>query len=74
MVRDFEQSFVRFVRAQSQTTRAELLALPYSGDLQARFEAQARESLTKQEAIEAGDTMPFEQYRIQYLAPERLGR
>ena len=38
------------------------------------FEAQARESIAKQEAIEAADTMPFEQYRQQYLAPERLGR
>jgi hypothetical protein len=51
-----------------------LLALPYAAELHARFEAQARESIAKQEAIEAGDTMPFEQYRQQYLAPERLGR
>ena len=74
MTRDFEQSFVRFVRAQSQATRTRLLALPYAAELNARFEAQARESIAKQEAIEAGDTMPFEQYRQQYLAPERLGR
>lgn len=74
MVRDFEDSFVRFVRAQSQSTRAALLALPYGPELQARFEAQASESLTKQAAIEAADTLPFEQYRIQYLAPGRLGR
>jgi glutamate--cysteine ligase len=74
MTRDFEQSFVRFVRAQSQATRTRMLALPYAAELNARFEALARESIAKQEAIEAGDTMPFEQYRQQYLAPERLGR
>ena len=74
MTRDFDQSFVRFIRAQSQSTRAQLLALPYGAELQARFEAQARESIARQEAIEAADTLPFEQYRLQYLAPERLGR
>jgi glutamate--cysteine ligase len=26
-----------------------------------------------QKAIEAADTMPFEQYRQQYISPERLG-
>ena len=74
MTRDFEQSYVRFVRAQSQATRSRLMALPYTAELQARFEAQARQSLARQQEIEAGDTMPFEIYRQQYLAPERLGR
>jgi glutamate--cysteine ligase len=74
MTSDFDQSFVRFVRAQSQATRARLLALPYAVELHARFEAQARESIARQEAIEAMDSLPFEQYRQQYLAPERLGR
>jgi glutamate--cysteine ligase len=74
MTRDFEQSYVRFTRAQSQATRAQLMALPYTAELQARYAAEARESLAAQERIEAGDTMPFEQYRQAYLAPERLGR
>jgi glutamate--cysteine ligase len=73
MTRDFEQSYVRFARAQSQATRARLMVLPYTADLQARFEAQARQSLARQEEIEAGDSMPFEIYRQQYLAPARLG-
>jgi glutamate--cysteine ligase len=73
MTRDFDQSFVRFVRAQSQATRSQLLALPYGAALHARFEAQAQASVASQEAIEAADTLPFEQYRLQYLAPERLG-
>ena len=73
MGRDFDQSFVRFVRAQSQATRGQVLALPYAAELQARFEVQASESIARQEAIEAADTLPFEQYRLQYLAPERLG-
>ena len=37
------------------------------------MQREARESIAAQERIEAGDTMPFEAYRQQYLAPERLG-
>jgi glutamate--cysteine ligase len=74
MARDFAQSFVRFARAQSQAAREQVLALPYQAELQARFEAQALASIAEQERIEAADTLPFEQYRLQYLAPERLGR
>lgn len=73
MERDFGRSYIAFVRAQSRTLRSRLMALPYPSELQARFEAQARRSLARQEEIEAGDTLPFEQYRQQYLAPERLG-
>jgi glutamate--cysteine ligase len=74
MQRDFESSYTRFVRAQSQATRERLLALPYPPTMQARFEAMARESVEQQCRIEAADTMPFEIYRQQYLAAERLGR
>jgi glutamate--cysteine ligase len=73
MTQDFDDSFVRFMAAQSATTRDRLLALPYADALQARFEAQAAESVEKQAQIEAADTMPFEIYRQQYLAPHRLG-
>ena len=72
--RDFDSSFVRFGRAQSAAARTQLLSRPYDAALQARFEALARESIDSQLAIEAADSMPFEQYRQEYLAPERLGR
>lgn len=74
MRRDFDRSYVRFTRAQSQALRSQIMALPYSDTLHARFEAEARASLAEQDRIEASDTLPFEQYRQQYLAPERLGR
>ena len=73
MTQDFDDSFVRFMGAQSAATRERLLALPYADALQARFEAQAAESVQRQAEIEAADTMPFEIYRQQYLAPHRLG-
>ena len=70
---DFEGSFVRFTRAQSVQTRNLLLGLPWSDAQQQRFEAMARESVQEQRRIEAADTMPFEIYRQEYLAPRRLG-
>jgi glutamate--cysteine ligase len=73
MHEDFEDSYVRFTRAQSAQTRNTLLGLPWSAELQARFEALARASVEEQQRIEAADTMPFEIYRQAYLSPDRLG-
>ena len=73
MARDFDSSYVAFTRAQSQQTRNALLALPFSAEMQARFAALTKASLEEQKRIEAGDTLPFEQYRQQYLSVERLG-
>jgi glutamate--cysteine ligase len=61
-----------FVRAHSLRTRAHMLALDLPADVAARMAALATESLAGQARIEAADTMPFEIYRQQYLAPERL--
>ena len=73
MADDFDNSYVRFTRAQSVQTRNMLLGLPWTPALQQQFEALARESVLEQQRIEAADTMPFEIYRQQYLAPHRLG-
>ena len=61
-----------FVRAQSQRTRAHMLELDLPADVAAHMAELATESLAEQARIEAADTMPFETYRQQYLAPERL--
>jgi glutamate--cysteine ligase len=73
MEQDFGNSFLAFTRAQSEQTRAKLLALPFSAAQQARFAALSAQSLRDQRGIEAADTMPFEIYRQQYIAAERLG-
>ena len=73
MARDHDNSFIAFTRAQSQQTKAKLLALPFSAAQQASFEALSEQSLQDQQEIEAADTMPFEVYRQQYISPERLG-
>ena len=61
-----------FVRAHSLRTRAHLLALDLPANVAAHLGELAEESLAEQARIEAADTMPFEIYRQQYLAPERL--
>jgi glutamate--cysteine ligase len=73
MANDFDSSYVRFTRAQSVQTRNMLLGLPWTAAQEQQFEAMARESVQQQRRIEAEDTMPFEIYRQEYLAPRRLG-
>jgi glutamate--cysteine ligase len=73
MARDHQNSFTQFARAQSELAKSKLLRLPFTGNLQAKLEAVARQSVQDQLAVEAADTMPFEVYRQQYVSPERLG-
>ena len=73
MAQSHDDSFVGFVRARSEETRAALLALPFSAEQQALFERASRDSVDAQKQIEAADTMPFELYREQYVSPARLG-
>ena len=73
MAQDFDNSFVKFVGAQSEKTRDVLQALPWTAAQQSHFELLSRESVAAQKKIEAADTMPFEIYRQQYVSPQRLG-
>ncbi len=72
MARDFDQSYTAFIRAQSLGTREALLRLPYGDDLALRFQALADESVRAQRCVEKSDSVSFETYRQQFLAPERL--
>jgi glutamate--cysteine ligase len=72
MAERYDNSYAHFVLAQSKRHREEILALPYSDALAARFAGLARQSLDRQREIEANDTMPFEIYRQKYLDPARL--
>jgi glutamate--cysteine ligase len=67
MSRHFDDSFVDFAMAQSVRHRAYLLGLPLSPETAAHYARMAEESLAAQREIEAGDTMPFEIYRQQYI-------
>jgi len=73
MAREHSNSFVGFVRAQSELTRQTLLGLALEPHQLAHFEQMTQDSIDAQTAIEAADTLPFEIYREQYISPARLG-
>ncbi|MES1980634.1 MAG: glutamate--cysteine ligase [Pseudomonadota bacterium] len=70
---EFDNSFINFVRAQSEKARNTLLELPFLAEWQTHFNRLTLASLLEQEKIEKADTMPFEVYREQYVSPDRLG-
>jgi glutamate--cysteine ligase len=49
------------------------MAMPFPAAEEERFAQLAAVSIAEQKAIEAADTLPFEEYRKKYLAVERLG-
>lgn len=73
MAKDYDNSFVRFARAQSEKAQTILRSLPLAEAQHARFTELTRQSIAEQKQIEASDSMPFEVYRQQYVSAERLG-
>jgi glutamate--cysteine ligase len=72
MARDHDNSYARFVLAQSLAHRDAILEMPFPAEIAERFARLADESITEQRRIEAADTLPFEAYRQLYLAAFRL--
>jgi glutamate--cysteine ligase len=73
MQRKHGGSYTEFVREVSARHRVTLMAKGFPASEQERFERLAAESIDEQKRIEAGDSLPFEEYRKKYLAVERLG-
>lgn len=73
MAHHHANSFEGFAFRQSELARDALLALPWSAEQQARYLAMSEESIAAQKAIEAADTLPFEEWREQYMAAAGLG-
>jgi glutamate--cysteine ligase len=69
---DHDLRFTAFVRAQAERTRQQMLALPWSAEQQANFEAMAAVSVRRQQALEAEDQMDFESFRQHYVSAARL--
>ncbi len=72
MAQEHGNSYVRFVLAQSLQHRDAICGLRLAAEVAERFARLAEESRAKQREIEVSDTVPFETYRQQYLAPVRL--
>ena len=73
MVEQYDSSFLDFTLAQSELARETLLNLPWTVEQQAKAQAQAVESMAAQREREAADTLPFEEWRQRYMAPQGLG-
>jgi glutamate--cysteine ligase len=73
MQRSHQGSYTDFACELSRKHRAALMAQEFPREEEERFARLAAESIEKQKQIEAGDTLPFEEYRKKYLAVERLG-
>ena len=73
IVGEHHHSFESFARQQSIAARDALLGLPWPAEQQARYLAMADESIAAQKAIEAADTLPFEEWREQYMSVKELG-
>ena len=71
-VKNHDNSYVRFVLAQSRAHRETILELPYPAEVAERFAGLATESLDAQRKLEAADAVPFETYRQKYLSPQSL--
>ena len=67
-----DKSYVAFALEQSMRHRHSLLDLPLPAQTEARYARMAEESLAAQRRIEAADSMPFENYRQQYLSKDLL--
>ncbi|OYT90787.1 MAG: glutamate--cysteine ligase [Burkholderiales bacterium PBB3] len=72
MQKDFNGSFVAFVRAQSERLKRDTLASAVSAEKAERFKTLAEASWADQNKIESADTMPFDIYLKTYLDPKRL--
>ncbi|MBS0326057.1 MAG: glutamate--cysteine ligase [Proteobacteria bacterium] len=69
---EHHDSFHGFALARSLANRAAVLALPPNAAARSRCESMARASLEAQREIEASDRVPFEEYRVAYLAQDLL--
>ena len=72
MAADFEHSYIRFVRAQSDQTRHRFLAMALAPETVARFDRLAEDSMQAQRRQEVAETKPFDDYLAAYLAADRL--
>jgi glutamate--cysteine ligase len=72
MRRDFDGSYIAFIREQSAATRRHVLALPWSAEAQARFDQLSGASIQAQQALQTGDRLSFDDFLQDYLSPARL--
>ncbi len=69
---EHDGSFVGFGKAQSAQVHAQLRAHALDADTLGALRAQVQASFEAQRSLEASDTLGFDDYLAQYLAPQKL--
>jgi glutamate--cysteine ligase len=69
---EHDGSYTAFVKSRCERTKQVLMQHPFPAEMQTRFDRLARESVEVQQRIEGADSVPFEEFRQQYLSPQRL--
>ena len=67
----YGNDYVAFAAARSQTAQQQLLGHAWDASQEERYCLMAQQSLARQREIEAGDTLPFEEWRLRYMASEQ---
>jgi glutamate--cysteine ligase len=65
-------SYNGFVKACAERTRTAVMRRPFPDEACAEFIRLAADSIDEQRRVELADTVPFEEFRQQYLSPQRL--
>jgi glutamate--cysteine ligase len=65
-------SYNGFVKACAERTRTAVMRRPFPDEARAEFIRLAADSIDEQRRVELADTVPFEEFRQQYLSPQRL--
>jgi len=72
MLQEHSGSHTGFVKACSERSRRFLMDQVLTASQHTEFLQLARQSLDEQRRLETAETVPFEEFRRRYLAPERL--
>lgn len=70
--RSRDSSYLRLIKAQSEWARQQVLELPWSDEINAKYRRIAASSIAEQQRIEAADAVSFEEFRMNYISPARL--
>jgi glutamate--cysteine ligase len=60
------------VKACAERSRTAVMRRPFPDEARAEFIRLAADSIDEQRRVELADTVPFEEFRQQYLSPERF--
>lgn len=74
LAQKFDNSNFHFALEKSIRYRDEILEMPLSAEVEARFRKLAEESIAARQRIEASDSVPFEVFRQRYMSQDLMSK